>query len=234
VGRSSTATRKRLRRLDERFAERRYRPAPSRRVIGATVVLSLSGVALDVGTYAKWFRADPLGPWEYAHYVLGVGLLLLVGYFALLRDMAKVLRVGELGVAVEIPGSGVDRTPWHEIHAIRLRGDELRVEIGKRVLAVPLAEHAAAARRILAEVGSRIASRSGLSGADRKRIGKPAEGEGESVQAEPPQVTGLRCSASGADLTFEQDVRLCGACAAPYAEHSVPKRCVECDAPLRS
>ena len=62
-----------------------------------------------------------------------------------------------------------------------------------------------------------------LSDEELDLIGEPKASEGKKMHAEPPQVTQLECAASGRELTFEADVRMCRRCAALYHRAEVPR-----------
>ncbi|MBI4700500.1 MAG: hypothetical protein HY744_04925 [Deltaproteobacteria bacterium] len=223
-----------LRRLSDSFRERRFVPKTSARAVLAAVVLGLGGVTLGVGTYAQWLRAEELGPLAVAPYLLSAGLVLVVGFLLLEREPGMPLRVGDFGVGFERAAQPVERLAWHRVAAVDLAGGELVLESADGALRIPLGPHAQAARRVLAEARRRIPARVKLGQADLDRIGEPGEGEVEPRPVEPPQVAGLRCRKTDAPLTFEQDVRVCGRCAALYEKSAVPERCMECDAPLRA
>jgi hypothetical protein len=212
----------------------RFEPKPTAKAIAAVVLLSLGGLALGVGVYGQWLRGAEVAPLGYAPALLVGGLLMLGGYALLARAAPPVLQVGDVGLSVE-PGTGAERRiAWYDITAIRLGPAALRVEAKKESLLLPLAEHAAAARRVVAEAGERIPKRLELRSADRARLGEADPSEGQSVAVEAPQVAGLSCRASGKPLTFEHDVRLCARCFAAYDQASVPLRCLGCDAELRT
>ena len=100
----------------------------------------------------------------------------------------------------------------------------------------PIADNQPAVRRIVAEAVSRIPKRVAL---DESRVEALGAGdgvrssEGEKMQVEPPQVTGMECRSSSQALTFEKDVRLCARCGVPYHKMGVPTRCEECGRRLK-
>jgi hypothetical protein len=220
-----------LRKLSDRFQERRFEPKSSGREYVSVVLMSLGGVVLGVGVYAQ-FLSDA-GPATWAPYMLATGVLLVVAYFLFGQAEARPLRVGELGVGFEQDGK-VNRTRWYEIDSVELADDSLTLGVSGKPLRVSLLTHPGAARRIVVEASKRIPRRVALHDDDLQRIGEPRAGEGKTVEAEPPQVTQLRCLASDMPLTFEQDVRMCRRCGALFHRTAVPRRCVECGKKLKS
>ncbi|MBW2525049.1 MAG: hypothetical protein JRI23_12775 [Deltaproteobacteria bacterium] len=222
-----------LRRLDGSLSEWRFEPKASRRALLAVVLLSLAGVALGAGVYGQWLRDAALGPSPASPYLLGAGLLLVVGFLVAGREAARAVRVGDLGVGLELAGATIRRTSWHELETITWQDGALRLRSGGRTMTLAAAEHTSAIRRILAEALRRVPKVVDVHEEDQDRIGRPGGSEDAPVQVEPPQVTGLRCMGTDEPLTFEKDVRMCARCGALYHKSGVPKRCVGCGAKLR-
>jgi hypothetical protein len=223
-----------LRRLDEPFGEWRFEPKATLRAVAAMVSLSVGGVALGAGVFGRWLRAEALGASPYAPWLMAAGAMLLAAFFVLGRNLPDVLRIGDLGVGVERSRSQIDRVAWYEVKGLGMAADVLTIDLPSHSLALSLAEHPQAIRRLLAEARERIPERVRVRGQDRRRVGQPAADEGESVDVEPPQVAGLRCMSSGQELTFEHDARSCVRCGAFYHKAAVPPRCRGCGAVLRA
>ena len=226
------ATSPALRRLDEAFEERRYEPAASGRQYLGVVLMSLGAIALGAGFFAVFLRADDAPPLDWAPWLLAAGAVLLVVHFILGQAAQPVVRVGELGIAVE-EGERLARTAWFQIERISFDGANLTVKPPLAALVLPLSAHGPAAQRIVAEALVRIPDRTEI---DEGELGviEAAKGEsGERVLAEPPQVTDMQCAASARPLTFERDVRMCGRCGVFYHRAAVPLRCIECSRKLR-
>ena len=223
-----------VRRLDDPLGERRFEPKATLRAVVAMVSLSVGGVALGAGVFGRWFMAEAPGLMAYTPWLLVAGAILLGGFFVLGRNLPDVVRVGDLGVGVERSRTQIHRVPWYEVKGLGMAADVLRIELPDRVLALALAEHSQAIRRVIAEARERIPDRVHVRGQDRKRIGPPGSDEGEAVDVDPPQVAGLRCMSSGTELTFEHDTRRCARCGAFYHKGAVPPRCQGCGAALRA
>jgi hypothetical protein len=222
-----------LRRLDERFGDRRFEPTSSQQEYLGIVLMSLGGVAMGVGVYAMWLRDDTLEPITWAPYAIALGFALVAAYFLFGQAMSMILRVGELGLGPEKDGK-VTRTFWYQLDEINMSGEALRIVSDGKSWTVPLKGHAAAARRVVAEALKRIPKRVELSDEELDLIGDPKASEGTKMNAEPPQVTQLKCAASDRELTFEADVRMCRRCAALYHHSEVPRRCTSCGKRLRA
>jgi hypothetical protein len=222
-----------LRRIDDDFHEWRYEPKAVRRDYLAVALMSVGALALGGGVYSVFLRDDALKPIPYAHYLLAVGVVLIVAYFLFGEQPVKAVRVGELGVGFEDEGR-VTRTAWYELEKVRLTDGVLRLTGAGKPLSLALRAYEPAVRRIVAEAKKRIPKRVEIDESDIQRIGAPRTSAGERVAAEPPQVTQQHCRASDKLLTFEKDARLCGRCGALYHRTEVPRRCLECGKKLKS
>lgn len=197
-------------------------------------MMSLGGVALGIGVYGRFVREEPI---EWAPYVIALGAVLIIAYLLFGRGGDGPLYVGDLGIGMGRDGK-ITRTRWYELHAVSVGGAQLRLETRGKPVLVSLAAHTPAARRIVHEAMKRIPKRTEIDDADLERLGLgdggPRSGEGQTVIAEAPQVTLLRCLASDEPLTFEKDVRMCRRCTAFYHRLNVPRRCVECGKKLKA
>jgi len=219
-----------LRKLAGRFSESRYEPKATLGSVVAVVMMSLGGVALGAGLWASLLLEPGRPAASYGPYALAVGVALLAG-FLLARRTGQVLRIGELGLAIEVDGKLV-RTAWYELRRVSFANASLRLNKTEgRPLTIPLRSHPAAVARIAAEALKRIPKRVDLDEDALARIGYPAE-RGEQLMVDPPQVTGQHCRASEQILTFEKDVRMCARCGALYHRARVPRRCSECTSKL--
>jgi hypothetical protein len=192
------------------------------------LVLGMLGCsALGAGVYAVWLAPSaPSAGWPL---VLG-GLALAAGGFFSSSPSAPV-RVGELGIIVGDPAEA-PRLYWHELSALRVVGGNLQVESRHGMLELPLATHARAAARIVAEAAVRVGGRIDLSPKAHERLPRLADAEGERVPAARLQLAGHKCMASGVSITFESDARLCANCAAVYHASHVPAACLGCERTL--
>jgi hypothetical protein len=193
----------------------------------------LGCAASGAGVYGAWL----------APHALSQAWPLLIGGIAVAAAAAFIgakapppVRVGELGVLVGDPAEA-RRVPWYEIDAVRITGEELRLESKEESLALPLGTHARAAARIVAEAAQRIPGRVDISPRAHERLPRlddveGSDADGERVSAARLQLAGQRCLASGTSITFESDARLCPNCAAIYHASHVPAACLRCERPL--
>ncbi len=200
------------------------------------VVMSLGGIGVGIGVYAMTLRdaSLPAAPW--ANYALAAGATLVAAYLFLGRSAQKPIRAGELGVGFEEPEGRVSRVAWWQIKSVDHDAGALLLKTKGKTYTLPIADNQPAVRRIVAEAVSRIPKRVAL---DESRVEALGAGdgvrssEGEKMQVEPPQVTGMECRSSSQALTFEKDVRLCARCGVPYHKMGVPTRCEECGRRLK-
>lgn len=223
----AATTRRTLRTLDEAFVEETFDAKVGGAQYAGAVLLSLGGLAFGAGTYALAFISA--GKWHDngAAMLLG-GLVLEAGFLTLGSAPHRPLRVGSLGVGLEEDGK-LRRWAWWELKRLRIEDAELVVETGGEPILVSLERHAAAAGRIIAEARKRIPGRVDV--ASGAVVSGPTSGS--KGPAEPPQVAGATCRATGVALTFERDVRMCASCGALYHRTGVPGRCAECDTKLK-
>jgi hypothetical protein len=188
----------------------------------------LGCAALGAGVYGGWLAREAVGA---APALLIGGLAALALAWFLSPRGAPPVRVGELGVIVGDPAEA-RRLHWHEISGVRIAGEELRIESRELPIALPLAAHAPAAARIVAEASRRIPARVDIAPKAHERLPRLVDAEGVVVPAARLQLTGQKCAASNASITFESDARLCANCAALYHVEHVPPACLRCERPL--
>lgn len=208
--------------------ERLFLPAAGLRSKLALGLGMLGCAALGAGVYGAWLARQPVG--AASALLIGGLAVLAVAWFASPRDLPAV-RVGELGVIVGDPAEA-RRLHWHEVSGVRIVDDELRIESGEPLVALPLAAHAQAAARVVAEASTRIPSRVDISPKAHERLPRLVDAEGVLVPAARLQLAGQKCAASGVSITFESDARLCANCAALYHAKHVPAACLRCERSL--
>jgi hypothetical protein len=188
----------------------------------------LGCAALGAGVYGAWLARQPVGAaWPL---LLGGLAAAVVAWFSS-SAAAPPVRVGELGVIVGDPAEA-RRLHWHEVSAVRIAADELRIDSHEHPVALALSAHGQAAARIVAEASQRIPSRVDISPKAHERLPRLVDAEGVVVPATRLQLAGQRCAASGVSITFESDARLCANCAALYHAQHVPAACLRCERPL--
>jgi hypothetical protein len=212
---------------DERF-ERLFLPSAGSASKLAIGLGMLGCAAAGAGVYGAWLAPRPLA----AALPLLIGGL-VVAALALLAGPkeAPPVRVGELGVIIGDPAEA-RRLYWYEIDAVRIVGEELRIESKGGGAVLPLSAHAGAAAQIVAEASQRIPTRVDISPKAHERLPRLGDAEGERVPEARLQLAGQRCAASGVSITFEGDARLCPYCAALYHASHVPAACLRCERPL--
>jgi hypothetical protein len=189
----------------------------------------LGCAALGAGVYGAWLAPERVG----AASALLIGGVVALAIARLLAPVEPLpVRVGELGVIVGDPAE-TQRLHWHEVSAVRIAGEELRLESGQNSVALPLAAHARAAARIVAEASQRVPARVDISPKAHERLPRLVDAEGDIVPAARLQLAGQKCTASGVSITFESDARLCVNCAALYHAQHVPAACLRCERPLQ-
>ena len=184
----------------------------------------LGYAALGAGVYGAWLAPQPVSA---AWPLLLGGLVAVLGARLVGAGRQPPVRVGELGVIVGDPAES-ERLHWYELEAVRIVGDDLRLESSRAPVVLPLAVHAAAAARIVAEASQRVAERVDISPRAHERLPRLTDSAGQRVPAARLQVAGRKCAASGASITFESDARLCESCAALYHVEHVPAACLRC------
>lgn len=220
-----------LRTQDDPRSERRFEPTASAMAVISTVAMSIGAVLVGAGTYAQWLRTGDLGPHPAAPFLLAGGALLLIAVALFGQSLARPLRVGDAGVALEKGPGEIERLEWRDVSRILLGGGVLSLQGSGTTVSVPVAVHRTAAARIFSEASRRIPGR--LEGVDGSHLGQPDSNAGEKLMLEPPQVAGQHCKQSDKLIAFEKDGRLCGRCGEVYHKDSVPQRCLTCDAQLR-
>jgi hypothetical protein len=189
--------------------------------------------ALGAAVYGQWLAPEPMPG---ASALLGGGIVASVAALFLRSSGVPPVRVGELGVMFGDPPEA-GRVCWCDIDAVRVVGDalELAAAPGAAVggpVRIPLAAHARAASRILAEAALRIPARVDVAPKAHERLPPLVDSDGELVPAAHLQLTGRKCAASGTSITFEADALLCSNCAALYHVSHAPAECLRCGRPL--
>lgn len=194
----------------------------------ARVLGFVATAALGAATYGLWLASEPMSG---ASALLGGGILAGVVASFLRSSGVPPVRVGELGVMVGEPPEA-RRVCWCDIDGVRVAGDALELATVAGPARIPLAAHARAASRILAEAALRIPARVDVAPKAHERLPPLLDSDGELVPAARLQLTGRKCAASGTSITFEADALLCSNCAALYHVSHAPAECLRCGRPL--
>jgi hypothetical protein len=210
-----------------KLVERRFLAESTERSNYQALVGGLGAAALGAGAYATWMKDVPM---PVAPYLFGAGTIALIGSILMGSSDSMPLRVGDAGVAVERGGDQPERIGWFEVEKVSLDGKErIVVEAANRRIVAPIAHHAHAAAWILKEALDRIPKRVAVDPDKRHEITKGANEHAEVVSIDPMQVTGRRCKASDAIISFERDARVCATCGEVYDKKHVPEQCLTCE-----
>lgn len=231
AGGDSTSGDTPLRTYNDPRSERRYEPKASPLAFVAVIAMSLGGLLVGAGTYAQWFRAEKLGPYEHAPLLLTAGAVLLIASAMLSGASSKSIRVGDAGIAREDGANEIERIEWRDLTRLERVGDALVASGPGTTITVPIKAHPQAAARIVAEAKARLPKFGDK--LDAAGLDKLDDAQGEIVELEPAQVAGARCKKSDKIIAFEKDARLCGRCGEVYHKDSAPKVCLTCGAKLR-
>lgn len=203
--------------------ERRFEPSRVGRSRWLFVVGWLGSAALGAGVFGIWLAHPTLTA---AQPLFWAGLAVSVASVLLSPAHVPAVRVGTLGVALGESGDEV-RLPWWDVQRVSIRGGSLTVQGSAAAIGVPLAQHAAAAARIVSEAARRVGDRVDVSPADHERLPAPRDDDSREV-ATRVQLAGRRCRASDRPITFERDARLCDNCGATYHVEQFPVVCNAC------
>jgi hypothetical protein len=188
----------------------------------------LGCAALGAGFYGAFLAPHPVSA---AWPLLALGIVVAATALLLGPRQAPSVRVGELGIIVGDPAEA-RRLYWYELEAIGIADEALAIESSQGPIRLPLAAHAAAAARIIAEASQRLPSRVDISPKAHERLPRLEDAAGQTVPAARLQLAGQKCAASGVTITFETDARLCENCAALYHKAHVPAVCSRCERAL--
>jgi hypothetical protein len=215
--------------------ERRFEPRASGSVPLVLIVGGAGSLLLGAGAYGQFAMHDADGnPFKYATYLLAAGAVLLGIAIWFGTSGEAAIRVGDPGVATE--RGGLKRMAWHAIKKIEWTGSGVRAtgedEMGVKLTVVAsLKSQPQAAAWIVKEARERVPAVVEVPG-DAGLPDARAEA-GAMMTAEPAQVVGKHCAASGKVIAYEPDARVCVRCERVYHKSSVPETC-ECGASLAS
>lgn len=188
----------------------------------------LGCAVLGAGFYGAFLAPHAVG---FAWPLLALGLVIAATAVLLGPRQPPSVRVGALGIIVGDPAEA-RRLHWYELEAIGITGDALAIESSQGPIRLPLAAHARAAARIIAEASQRLPGRVDISPKAHERLPRLEDAAGETVPAARLQLAGQKCAASAVTITFETDARLCENCAALYHKSHVPAACSRCERAL--
>lgn len=211
------------------LSERRFLSAPTRRTNFSSLLGGLGAATLGAATWSNWVRDTPL---EFAPALFAIGTVAVIVSVAMGDPTAAPLRVGDAGVAVERGGTDLYRIGWYEIERVRFENRAITVETSNKRIAVSADTHEGAAGWIVKEALARIPSKVQIPEETAIQLQRGASDHGDVVIAEPPQVAGRHCRASGNVISFEQDAVRCERCGEVYDRKHVPADCLACSAPL--
>ena len=217
--------------------ERRFEPTSTHNPLVVKVLGGAGAAAMGAGAYGQFgpaMRATAGEPIKYASWILAAGAVALGGAIWLGTSGEAALRVGDPGVSVD--KSGLRRMPWHAIDRVALEGGAVRVE-GKDDLGTPmtvlapLSSQPQAAAWIVREARARVPDVVQIEEAQDAELPEALDDAGERMTAEPAQLVGRHCAASGKVIAYEPDARMCRRCERVYHKAQVPSECA-CGASL--
>jgi hypothetical protein len=210
-----------------KLVERRFTAEPTSRSNWQALIGGIGAALLGAGAYATWMHDAPM---PIAPYLFGVGTLGVIAASVLGSSDSMPLRVGDAGIAVERGSDQPERLAWYEVDKVSLEGvDNVVVEGAHRRIVVPSTHHAQAAAWILKEATDRIPKKVSIEEGKREPLLRAAGSHSEVIGVEPMQVTGRRCKASNAIISFERDARTCKTCGEVYDKKHVPAKCLTCE-----
>jgi hypothetical protein len=222
--------------------ERRFEPKSTHSPALVKSLGALGAAAMGAGAYGQFghmMRAVESEPVKFASWILAGGAVVLGGAIWLGTSGDAALRVGDPGVSLDRSG-GLRRMPWHAVERVALEGGAVRVE-GKDDLGTPmtvlapLSSQAEAAAWIVREARARVPAlveiERGEDDAENAELPEAHDDAGERMIAEPAQLVGRHCAASGKIIAYEPDARMCRRCERVYHKAAVPSEC-ECGASL--
>lgn len=210
----------------KQFLEERRLVAQGRQLNGAASGAGLvSGLALGIGTYARWL-GDPAPDW--ANIALGLGLAGAIYFAWQLSREGMAVRVGDAGVALE-QGSELQRLLWCEMESISVEKDQLQLRGSGPALSVPIAAHATAVAWILKEAAERLPRLIDVPPKFADTLPQPQTTDGAVNHVTSLQTTGRRCAKSRKVIKYERDARLCPMCTQVYLKDQIPDICLTCN-----
>src|SRR5580692_1810856 len=106
--------------------ERRFEPEGSAAAWVSMLGMSVGAVLLGAGVYGQWlresFRPDAGEPYKYAAYLLLAGALILGAVALFGPRSARVVRVGDAGIALEKDSGDLERVEWRDVTGVLLDG----------------------------------------------------------------------------------------------------------------
>jgi hypothetical protein len=210
--------------------ERRFEPASATRPLLSLVATILGGVGLGAGIYSQWLSATPL---QQAPWIVGGGAVVLAATILWGDFGGNAVRVGDAGIALELPGQPLQRLNWNVISSITIKGGDLLVKSEERDISLSVASWPAAVAWVVKEASRRIPKKLDIAKEQRTALGEAKDTDGAKIPLEKLQVTGLKCRASGKIITFEKDARTCASCGEVYHRDHVPETCLTCDADMK-
>src|SRR4051794_40399550 len=209
--------------------ERRFVSEPTPRSNYKALIGGLAAAGLGAATYATLIPETPLSSGPFLFVMGTVGMVVA----AVMGDPAGApLHVGGFGIAVDRGGTQPERLGWYEVQKVSLEGDDVVVQAGDRRIVASTRYHPAAAGWIIKEALARIPARVSIDTERATSLQRGADEGGTLVEAPKVQITGRRCKASDAVISFEPDARLCERCGEVYDKKQAPARCLTCDAAM--
>lgn len=190
---------------------------------------TVGALALGAGVYAVWITENPM---QYGNVLVAFGAALFVLGLWLGEHWGHPIRISDTGVAAE-RGREVETLRWCDLERVFVENKDLvaRSKEGES-LTISLKTQPLAAAWVLREVARRVPDAMDVKRSVVDSLPKPDPKDGELIPAQPVQVAGRACAASGEPVTLERDARVCPTCAQVYHRDHVPRKCVTCGGAL--
>ena len=231
-GGSEAGTTRRLRRLDEAFEERHF-DAESASNPKSVALMYLGATALGAASYVTFFWSAGSESPSYVPYLFALGIVCLALYIFTGQSSVAVVVVGDFGVRF-VQADSERSLLWPDVERMTLEAEALVIRSPSDTLALSTRLYPTAIHYLLQQGRLRIEKRVEAEDEDIQNLAAANDDVMRVEEAELPQVTSLKCRASGRLLSVEQDARICGRCGALYHRQNVPKRCVACGKKLRN
>lgn len=209
--------------------ERRLPPHASRRGVLTLAATVIGGLAFGAGVYAQWVSPKPLAqaPW-----IVG-GAAVLLAFVITWGDFGGVgVRVGDVGVALEVSGRSLQRLAWCAVQSIEIIDGKMKIAGESVQLSFRIASNPLGAAWIIHEAGARVPKVLRARRDETALLPETRDKDGVMLAVDREQVTGARCRASGRVIGFERDARFCPRCGAVYHFENLPGSCQVCEVAL--
>jgi hypothetical protein len=238
---SKGSTKSHKRGLGARRRERRFLPQSS---VNGTVVRALgalSALLLGAGAWAYMYGksfADDEKLRALPSYLVAGGAVVLGITIWIGTSSEPPVRVGDPGIALE--KGELRRMPWWSVERMTFEAGSLALVIAGKdevgvswTFKVSVSQNPDAVGWLVKEALDRIPRKVDIADETLEKLPSAGESAGETIDLEPLQIVGKRCSVTGKTISYEPEGRICPRCERVYLKTSIPKKC-KCGNALRS